>query len=305
VRWAVLAAALAACGGAARVAPAPRTAGDERFAPGDHLVMLDGAPLAYHVAGTGPVCLAWPGGPGIDSGYLHSDAERHLTLVYVDPVGTGASARLEDPAGYTRARDIADLEKLRDKLGLEKPCVLGHGYGGMIVLGWAVAHPERVGRLILYDATARIDREWNLAAREALAARKDAPWFAEVARGFGAETKVTTDDEATRAIHQVYPAYFHQWKDAFVTALSRSRAYAAPMTAVDKSRFDVRAELAKLDAPVLVLAGRHDFVCGPRFAEEIAAGIKGARLHIFENSGHFAHLEEPSAFAAAIADFLK
>jgi hypothetical protein len=106
--------ALAACGGPAAPPPAPAVpvAGD-RLAAGDHLAELDGATLAYHVAGTGPVCLALPGGPGIDSAYLRSAAERHLTLVYIDPVGTGGSARLPDPGGYTRARYAADLERLR------------------------------------------------------------------------------------------------------------------------------------------------------------------------------------------------
>jgi proline iminopeptidase len=282
-------------------------AGD-RLAAGDHLAELDGATLAYHVAGTGPVCLALPGGPGIDSAYLRSAAERHLTLVYIDPVGTGGSARLPDPGGYTRARYAADLERLRAYLGLERPCFMGHSFGGLVVLLYAVQHPDRVGRLILYDATARADAELAASARELLARRKGASWYDEVAAGFSATVGPATDEEATRLVLATAPAYFHDWearKDELLGALRRSRASAAPMTAPDRTRADVRADLGKIAAPTLVLVGRDDFVCAPRFAEEIAAGIPGAKLHVFERSGHFAHLEEPEAFALAIAEFLE
>jgi proline iminopeptidase len=296
---------LAACGGAPRGAPPPGPPADARLAPGDHLVMLDGEPLAYHVAGTGPVCLAMPGGPGIDAAYLRSAAERHLTMVYIDPAGTGASVRLADPSGYTRARYAADLEKLRAHLGIEKPCLLGHSYGGMAVLLHAVTHPDRVGRLILYDTTARADAEFSRAARARLAVHENEPWFTEVNRGFSEENRVKTDDDATRVLQQIAPAYFFQPRADLLAALRRSRGYAAPMSAVDRTPYDLRKELGKITVPTLVLVGRHDFVCAPEVAAEIAAGIPGAELHVFEKSGHFAHLEEPEAFARAIADFVR
>jgi proline iminopeptidase len=67
----------------------------------------------------------------------------------------------------------------------------------------------------------------------------------------------------------------------------------------------VRIDLPRITAPALVLAGRHDFICGPGHATEIANLILDARLHVFEKSGHFAHLEVPAEFERVVADFLE
>ena len=62
---------------------------------GAHSFTVDGRALSYHVHGTGPVCVAHSGGPGINWGYLRSEElERHLTMVYVEPVGTGGATML-------------------------------------------------------------------------------------------------------------------------------------------------------------------------------------------------------------------
>ncbi|MGC4857359.1 hypothetical protein ACLQ24_29335 [Micromonospora sp. DT4] len=55
----------------------------------------------YPVAGTGPVCVAHSGGPGIEWAYLRAPGiEEHFTMVYVEPVGTGASGRLDNHDDY-------------------------------------------------------------------------------------------------------------------------------------------------------------------------------------------------------------
>jgi proline iminopeptidase len=308
IRSAVLLALAAACGSGRPIpAATPATPAEDRLAPGDHVARIDGVPLAYHVAGTGPTCVVWPGGPGIDGAYLRAPAlERDLRLVYVDPIGTGASGRLADPAGYNRARYAADLEKLRAALGLDRLCLIGHSYGGFVALTHALLHPERVARLVLYDTAARMDAELAAAAAGNLEKLRDRPWHAQVTAGFRAA--VGSDEDATRVLAQIAPAYLADWErrgGELGPALLRSRAYAAPWTAAERTPYDVRAALPMVRAPTLVLVGRHDFVCPPPFAEELARGIPGAQLLVFEHSGHVAHLEEPEAFRAAVAGFVR
>ena len=285
---------LAACGApAARppAAPAPRVS----IPPGDGAIAVDGGSLAYHVAGRGRPCVAWPGGPGLDAGYLRSpELERHATVIYVDPMGTGRSSRLADPGAHGKRRSAADLERLRQALGLERLCLIGHSYGGLVALTYALQHPERVERLLLYAATARVDAGFTGAARAALAARRP---------GALAAAPPTTDDEATALSRRIAPLYLVRAEQSGV--VERLRAHAAPMTAPERAPLDLRGELGTISAPTLVVAGRHDPVCGPRFAEELASGIRGARLTVLEGSGHLAHLEEPAAFERAVAGFLE
>src|SRR6478735_2965871 len=88
----------------------PRTPEDPSapLSPGTHTITVPHGParvaLRYHVAGSGPVCLAHSGGPGIGWEYLRMPGlEDSLTMVYVEPVGTGDSGRLPDPRDYTVA----------------------------------------------------------------------------------------------------------------------------------------------------------------------------------------------------------
>ena len=299
---------LAACGGRAAAPPVTvPSASDPRLTAGDHVAQLDGQPLAYHVAGKGPPCIAWPGGPGLDSAYLRSpELERHATVIYVDPVGTGGSARLDDPSGYGKRRYVEDLEKLRASLGLESPCLLGHSYGGLVVMLYAITYPTHAGRLILYDTTPRIDAEFADAARLAMQRSKGAAWYADAVAAF--EAQPASDDEANRIVAKISPLYFADWNARsaeYAAALGRSHASAAPMSAPERAPYDVRGDLPKITAPALVLVGRHDFICGPGHATEIANLILDARLHVFEKSGHFAHVEEPAEFERVVADFLR
>jgi proline iminopeptidase len=55
---------------------------------------------------------------------------------------------------------------------------------------------------------------------------------------------------------------------------------------------------------VLVLAGRHDRTCSVPAARAIAAGIPGARLVVFERSGHMTFAEEPEAYRAVVREFV-
>src|SRR6266581_8476411 len=82
--------------------PAP-TAGEPRATPllaeGDHTVNAGGLALAYHVHGRGPYCIVHPGGPGLDWSYDRMPPlEARLTLIYLEPVGSGASAKLASAA---------------------------------------------------------------------------------------------------------------------------------------------------------------------------------------------------------------
>ena len=76
------------------------------------------------------------------------------------------------------------------------------------------------------------------------------------------------------------------------------------LTAAEGPEFTLRGSLERLRVPTLVIAGRYDPVCGPRWAAELHEGIPGARIVTFEESGHLPHLEQPAEFAAVIADFL-
>ncbi|MFI8485474.1 alpha/beta fold hydrolase [Streptomyces rubrogriseus] len=80
--------------------------------------------------------------------------------------------------------------------------------------------------------------------------------------------------------------------------------YAAPSLG-EESPFDVRDELPLLTPPALVLAGRHDFICGPRWAALLHERLDDAELAVLEEAGHLVHLEQPARFDASVLAFLR
>lgn len=285
------------------------------LSPGTHVVVLDGFVQGYHVHGTGPVCLAYPGGPGIFCDYLRSpELERHLTMVYVEPPGTGVTERLPaHPHGYTRDRYIERLDRLIEHLQVPRVHLVGHSFGGFVSQYYAVRRPGRLAGVILYGSAPALDEEHAAETRRNLEeyARRHAghPETRSILDAFADET-YSTDEEAAANLKAIFPLYFADYRARqaeFEPMRAAIRAtYLSPLDEDgNPMACDDRADLPAVAVPTLVVAGRHDFICGVRWAKELAELIPGSELHVFEGSGHFPHWEEPDEFARIVLDFVK
>jgi proline iminopeptidase len=286
------------------------------LSPGTHTVEVNGVAQRYHVHGTGPVCLAHPGGPGISWEYLRMPlVEAHLTMVYVEPIGTGDSGRLEShPHGYTRDRYADGLDAILSHLGNPKVYLLGHSHGGFVAQHYALRRPERLAGVILYESAPVTGAEHFAEALrnvEAFALEYAGnPDLPNVLAAFQALGAISSDDQMVAAVRGLLPAYFADyWAREAEFAAFRESVSGTHISGLDENLvpdvIDDRELLGALTVPTLVIAGRHDFICGVRWSEELAARIPGSELVILERSGHFGHLEEPANFAQAVTDFAK
>jgi proline iminopeptidase len=288
------------------------------LAVGEHRVPIDGVEIVYHVFGKGPVILAHAGGPGAKWNILRMPlVEKFATVVYIEPVGTGASGGLSNPNGYTIDRYVADVEGLRARLGLDAFVLLGHSHGGFVAQAYALAHPERLRGLILYDTTPTTGPEWQKDVEANLAWFENEPWFVEAKLGLAEETSATTDDEMTAIFLREMPLYFADWTSRwkeFAAYRASIRFSVAPSKAVtDPSSpsqvgvapvFEVRGRLGEIKVPTLVLSGTKDFVCSQTFGRMLHDGIPQSRLVLLSHSGHMGHVEEAQVFAGTIHEYL-
>jgi proline iminopeptidase len=262
-----------------------------------HTVMLDGIEQRYHVAGTGPICVAHSGGPGIGWDYLRMrPLEEHLTMVYVEPIGTGDSGRLADDADYTLDNYVRFLHAVVQDLDTGPVALLGHSHGGFVALKYALAHP--VDALVLYDTSPVTGAEFF---GDAVANIQHAG--AEILAAFTSQHGAMTDDELTGVLRTILPAYFADWRHEFEAFRSATRIWSAPSRGQD-GPYDVRGRLAEITVPALVLVGDRDFICGPRWARQLHRGLPSSRLRVIENCGHIAHVERPEVFYAEVLKFL-
>jgi pimeloyl-ACP methyl ester carboxylesterase len=229
-----------------------------------------------------------------------------MTCVYVEPVGTGESGRLPGhPDGYSVDRYAGFVGALLDHLDAPRVFLLGHSHGGFVAQRYAIAHPDRLAGLVLYDTAPAVGAELMAeAARniEGFVRRyADRPEAKEVLAAWqGLATD--TDEAYTASMRGLLPAYFADSRtvDGFAAVRANLRAWTVTS---DEGPWSHHEALATLPTPTLVLVGRWDFICGPRWAHELHTAIPGAELVEFEHSGHMAHLEEPERFARVVTDF--
>jgi proline iminopeptidase len=285
------------------------------LATGTHTIDLNGIAQRYHVHGTGPVCVAHSGGPGVFWEYMRMPhLEEHLTMVYVEPIGTGGSGRLAShPDGYTRDRYVEALDGLIDHLATGPVYLLGHSHGGFVVQRYALTHPERLAGIILYDSAPVTGPEHGaefVRKIEEFVARNDGnPDVAKVLGVVQSIPGISTDEGMTTALAGIIPLYVADfWNREEEFAALQAKVSGTYISGVDADGvpelIDDREVLGSVTVPALVIVGRLDPICGVRWAEELNKLIPGSQLVILSRSGHFGHVEEPEAFAQAVIAFV-
>jgi proline iminopeptidase len=232
--------------------------------------------------------------------------EQHMTLVYIEPIGTGASGRLSDPRGYNLDTYARFVDGLIEHLGLEAVYLLGHSHGGFVAQRYALDHPERLTGLILYDSVPTTGPDWQADVMENLGRYADQPWFSDATQALEQENSASSDEEVSGLLQRMLPLYFADYsgrEGEFVAMRATIRAFVGPNSGVESTPFDTRGDLASIRIPTLVIVGRYDFICSEKFARILHEGIAESQLVVLEQSGHFGHLEEPQTFARAVANF--
>jgi len=217
-------------------------------------------------------------------------------------LGCGRSIGDHKNQTFTLKDQIDDLEALRAHLGLERMDLLGHSWGGYLVMAYAAVHPERIAHLFIVDSAAPLFKDTIFLFKEIYPetiARQDAVAFADE----------MGDKNATAVnLHEYLTMLFYspEKRDAFVAALPVSvyRKDVNSAVVADLARFDLNPEIRKFNFPVLVMCGRFDINVAPLVAYRIHQAIPGSKFRVFQSSGHLPFYEEPDAFVQAVEDFL-
>lgn len=201
---------------------------------------------------------------------------------------------------------MSDLDGLRADLALETVDLLGFSHGGLVAAAYAIAHPQRVRKLVLACTLAAITPEMRAEAEKVIASKSDFAWHAAAVDALAREEagEYETAEECAAMWNAMAPLYFSTWDDRYRPLVEQDRLPPEPLRRFNATPFDLRPELGRIDAETLVIAGRDDFICGPAAAQVLADGIRGAELVVVDNAGHMAFLEQPDTFRAAVETFL-
>jgi proline iminopeptidase len=269
--------------------------------------------------GEGVPLLLLHGGPGGTHHEFHpffSRAARFARVIYLDQRGCGLSDYVPGPDGYSVEQAVADLEAVREALGLERWALLGWSYGGFLAQLYTIEHPDRVAGLVLVNALP------GLAADLGPSRQQDHISDAERERmdALGAEVRARFEqglarDQAIALL--VYNKFLNgDWKRQQFYRPSREElalyarygwvndpGFNSRMSA-SAARHDLTAAFAGCPIPTLVVEGRQDLTWGESKPDLLLANHPGARAVQLERSGHAPFRDEPQAFFAALEEFV-
>ena len=277
--------------------------------PAGRLIDGPAGKLYVETRGTAPgrPLLIVNGGPGFDHGYLVTspvwdELARTRRVVMYDQRGTGKSMAVKPGTPLTLADQLADLEAVRKSLGGQDVDLLGHSYGGAVVMAYTARFPDRVRRLLIVDSAAP---KWT---ETVFLFKQVYPEGSERMDGFefGAQfhDQAAIDAQIREYLSMIFWDPDH--RDAFLKQYSGSsfrRHVNEPLDA-DMGKYDLNPEIAKFRLPVLVITGRYDMNVAPVVAWKIHRAIPGSQLVIFERSSHLPFLEEPERFKKVVEEFL-
>jgi pimeloyl-ACP methyl ester carboxylesterase len=270
----------------------------------------EGLTLSYERRGSGPLLVCHPGGPGGSSAEFRDFAglDDTFELLLLSPRGSAGSDPADD---YSLASYVADVEALRQHLGVEQLDLLGFSHGGIVAMAYAAAFGGRVRRLVLAATLAVWGDEAEAAMNRAIEARRDQPWFEDAAKASAEELagEFASVRELIANVQRQAPLYFHRWEGNERTGreLFSDFANSEPLHHFNTAEFptlDLRPELRRITVPTLVVAGDDDMIAGPVCADAIGNELADGRLVMIRDSGHFLYVEQPEAFRAALIEFL-
>ncbi|RIH77055.1 Proline iminopeptidase [Calidithermus terrae] len=270
-------------------------------------IEVNGVRLVYDDSGGDKTAfVTLHGGPGMGSRKGDWAAFQPLTdayrLVSYDQRGNGESEGREP---YSHEQFVADLEGLRQALGLGKIVLLGGSYGGFIALEYALRHQDKLHALILRD-TAASNKYQYTSKQRALAS--GFPMDEErLDRLF--DGRMTSDEDFRESFAMIQPLYTVRRdpeEEARRLAAIPFR-YQTHNWAFSRNQpgYDIASRLPEIKVPVLVTVGRHDWITPLEASEELARGLPRGELVVFENSGHSPHVEEQGRYLQVVRDFLR
>jgi pimeloyl-ACP methyl ester carboxylesterase len=241
-----------------------------------------------------PTVLLLHPGPGFDHGLFKIQLGPWLAagtqVVYLDQRGGGRSD-LGRPEDLHLDRWADDVREFCDALGIERPVVLGLGFGALVAARYASRHPAHPRGLVLTAPIARVVPERSIAVYE----RLGGPQVRAVAERFYRDMDERAFGDFLRVCFPLLSGY-DLTSDVIVRADWRPEVLIG--WSIGESReLDLRDELATIRAPALVLAGEDDAWAPLDSVREVVERLPaGTRFRSFPGARHSVFRDAPGAY---------
>ncbi len=275
---------------------------------------IRGASLHYLDEGQGDPVVMLHGNPSWSFYYrnLVQALRGEYRVIAPDHIGCGLSDKpTDDRYRYTLERRVDDVERLLDHLGVRSRITLVlHDWGGMIGLAYAARHPERVGRVILFNT-----------AGFRLPTEKPFPWELRLARtpllgaflvrglnlfARGAARAGVTRRKMAPSVRAGYLAPYASFAERIAVHRFVQDIPLGPRDPGFEIVEAVERSLEKLRRlPVLIVWGARDFIFDDAFLAEWRRRLPGAEVHRIADAGHYVLEDAVEDVLPLVRDFLE
>jgi proline iminopeptidase len=261
------------------------------------------------------------GGPGATHEYFES-FDRHLPAegieyIYYDQLGSAHSDQPVDPDLWTVERFVDEVEQVRVALGLDRSnfFLLGHSWGGMLAMEYALAHQEHIKGLVISNMMAS-GPAYNAYAHDVLMPRMDQGVLAEI-KGYEERGEIDNPRYMELLVphhyeHHVLRAPAAEWPDAVNRAFSAiNQDIYVPIQGPSELGaggilldWDRSGDLGRIRVPTLVIGAEHDTM-DPAHMRWMADELPhGSYLHCPAGS-HMAMWDDEQAYFDGLIDWIR
>ncbi|MGK5595367.1 MAG: alpha/beta fold hydrolase [Parachlamydiaceae bacterium] len=286
--------------------------GQEPFTVSEGFVQSDEGKLFYRIVGKGDPIILIHGGPGLDHSYflpaLDALADRHSVIFY-DQRGSGKSECVVNCETINMERFVNDLEKLRSALKLDKVSIIGHSWGSLVAIEYALMFPQYVKSLVLLHAFPPTNKgleKYYENLEQKLKPVADQLGKIELSNEF----KKGSFEAVQNYLDIIFKKYFFDENKVLLLNSRLCQSTAANVFRIGDlldsdylADYNLEERVTNLSLPTLIIHGDNDPV-PQKYALRWHQAIKNSQFQLVKSSGHFSFIEQPATFFRLVDDFL-
>jgi proline iminopeptidase len=261
-------------------------------------VVIGGDSIFYRSIGNGDPIIIVHGGPGLNHTYLLPQmaelANRHQ-LIFYDQRASGYSTMTADSSTISVNSFVDDIEAIRKHFNIEKLNLLGHSWGGLLAMKYAIKYTDQLQSLVLLNA---------MSASSELKVKEDEKLNERITEEDRNTIKaITTTEEFSkgnpRAYEQLFREFFRREFSNKLLADELTMSFednfqegsaALQHLGKDLENYDFHEELKTISCPTLIVYGDYEVLVeesGPMIQKH----IPNSEYVVLENCGHFPYIE--------------
>lgn len=277
-----------------------------------HIITSDGVDLHVTVKGKGEPCLYLHGGPGSGSYWMEKfvgdSLEQHFQMIYLDQRGVARSSSAKDK-NYSMDRMVQDFEEVRAALGIKQWVTMGHSFGGVLQMGYALRFPQSVKGMIMLNCGLNLDLSYKTS------------WCPKACEFLNITDTKYYEDE-TIALSVRWDSLIHalnekdlMWKMGYSDRKNMEKMgktfgeipnwnweFGSIAMSLEDYNLNFLKETSKIDIPVLFFYGLKDWMIGPDHYKEVQFPDV---MFWGSDVGHMPFMENQADMMKAITAFQK